>query len=129
VETPIFLDEKIVYSLHRTSIEKFGGTSGVRDRTLIQSALGAAINTYVYGDGDVFAIAAAYLFHLAQAQAFLDGNKRTAVATALVFLAMNGIEKAPGDLQLYDAVIAIAEKRLDKIGLAEIFQTAALSVD
>jgi death-on-curing protein len=95
---------------------------------LIESALGAARNTYHYGSGDLFDIAATYAFHLAQAQAFLDGNKRTAVSTALVFLEINGIapEKTPNNQVLYDAMIAIAEKRMDKAGLAEMFRRAAV---
>jgi death on curing protein len=100
---------------------------GIRDRNLIESALGAAKNTFYYAQGDFFEIAAAYAFHLAQAQAFIDGNKRTAVGTAYLFLRANGVVGRPVDLETYDAMIAIAEKRLDKTGLAEIFRRAALS--
>lgn len=57
-------------------------------------------------------------FNIAQAQAFLDGNKRTAVATALLFLAENGLSKKPDAEALYDAMIAIAEKRMTKGELA-----------
>ncbi len=108
------------------SLQRFGGTDGVRDHGLIESALGSAMNTYHYASGDLFDIAASYAFHLAQAQAFLDGNKRIAVATALVFLELNGVLKTPDNGHLYDAMIAIAEKRLDKAGLAEIFRRAAV---
>ncbi len=80
-----------------------------------------------YAKGDLFEIAAAYAFHLAQAQAFLDGNKRTAVGAAYLFLKANGVTKRPADLQTYNALIAIAEKRLDKAGLAELFRRAANS--
>jgi len=69
---------------------------------------------------------ATYAFHLAQAQAFLDGNKRTGVGAALLFLRGNGVTRVPSDDQLYDAMIAIAEKRLDKAGLAEMFRRAAV---
>ena len=73
-------------------------------------------------------MAAAYAFHLAEAQAFLDGNKRTAIASALVFLRSNGISVEAPMQPLYDAMIGIAEKRLDKAGLAqrfrELFSTA-----
>ena len=72
-------------------------------------------------------IAASYAFHLAQAQAFLDGNKRPAVIAALVFLDKNDVKSKPTNVEIYDALIAIAEKRLDKAGLAEIFRRAALS--
>lgn len=78
---------------------------------------------YFYGQGDPAAIAAAYAFHIAQNQPFLDGNKRTAMGSALTFLKLNGVAPTNFDSdELYDAMIAIAEKRLDKAGLAEIFR-------
>ena len=127
MKEPEFLSTSTVFALHALSLQRFGGSEGVRDFGLIESALGAAMNTFHYGNGDLFDIAASYAFHLAQAQAFLDGNKRTAVSTALVFLEMNGVvkTKTPDNQVLYDAMIAIAEKRLDKAGLAEILRRAA----
>jgi len=65
---------------------------------------------------------------LAEAQAFLDGNKRTGIGAALLFLRANGVNKVPADDLLYDAMIAIAEKRLDKPGLADLFRRAAVSL-
>jgi len=94
---------------------------------LIESAIGAAVNTYFYANGDLFDIAATYAFHLAQAQAFLDGNKRTGMGAALLFLRGNGIVRVPPYQELYDAMIAIAEKRLDKVGLADLFRRASVS--
>lgn len=118
---PLFLNREIVAGLHRKSLEKFGGSDGVRDEGLVESALGAALNDYHYGGADLFGIAAAYAFHLAQAQAFLDGNKRTGVAAALVFLDLNGESRLPSDQDIYEALIAIAERRLDKAGIGGAF--------
>ncbi len=103
----------------------YGGSPGIRDRSLIESAIASGFNTYFYARGDLFDIAAAYAFHLAQAQAFLDGNKRTGMGAALLFLRANDVRQVPSDAVLYDAMIAIAEKRLDKAGLAELFRRAA----
>ncbi len=99
--------------------------SGIRDERGIVSALGAAENTHFYGNGDFYDIAAAYAFHIAEAQGFVDGNKRSAIGTALTFLGLNGItsvQERGHDLRLYDAMIAIADKRLDKAGLAALFR-------
>ena len=63
-------------------------------------------------------MAAAYAFHIAQGQYFLDGNKRTAVTTALTFLRLNGIPLVFDELELYDLLIGIAEKRFTKQDLA-----------
>jgi death on curing protein len=120
-----FLELAELDELHSDSLKRFGGTAGTRERGLLESALGAAINTSLYGDGDVFEVAAAYAFHIAEAQAFLDGNKRTAIASALAFLALNQRMKlpVPTDLEaLYDAMIAIARHELDKPGLAALFR-------
>ncbi len=125
---PVFLDFDVVEEIHEASLEAYGGSSGIRDRGLIESALGSAMNVFFYANGDLADIAATYAFHLAQAQAFIDGNKRTGMGAALLFLRANGVTRVPDDLQLYDAMIAIAEKRLDKAGLAEMFQRAAVSL-
>lgn len=117
-EAPLFLSLETVYLLHRKSLQRHGGMDGVRDEGAIQSALASAQNTWLYGDGDRFDIAAAYAFHVAESQAFLDGNKRTAVACALTFL--NGPRY--DETVLYDAMIAIARRELDKAGLAAVLR-------
>jgi death-on-curing protein len=127
VNEPIFLDFPIIEDIHSASLAMYGGTAGIREKSLIESAIGAAMNIFHYANGDLFDIAAAYAFHLAQAQAFLDGNKRTGAGAALLFLRSNKVDKFPPDNEIYDAMIAIAEKRLDKAGLAELFRRAALS--
>jgi len=114
----------VVDIIHRRSLEEHGGQDGIRDEHALESALAQPMNTYFYGYGDLFDIAAAYAFHLAENQPFIDGNKRTAVTTAIIFLEGNGVPtSALTNDQLYDAMIAIAEKRLDKAGLATVFRT------
>jgi death-on-curing protein len=123
MEEPLFLTREKVLQLHRISLERHGGLDGLRDSGMLDSALMQPEAAYFYGAGDLAAIAAAYAFHIAQNQPFMDGNKRTAMSAALTFLEGNGvdIEKFNGG-ELYDAMIAIAEKRLDKAGLAEVFR-------
>ena len=120
--SPRFISREVLAQLHEESIARFGGTLGVRDEGMVLSSLGAAENVHYYGGGDRFEIAAAYAFHIAQAQAFLDDNKRTAVAAALLFLRANGIQGVPDQGRLYAAMIAIAERRLDKAGLAALLR-------
>lgn len=66
-------------------------------------------------------MAAAYAFHIAENQPFVDGNKRTALASALVFLEFNGIEISDPEGDLYQAMINISSRALDKAGLAKLF--------
>ena len=122
---PEFLTPAIIEQLHDDSLTLFGGSAGVRDRGLVESALASARNTYLYGRGDVFEIAATYAFHLSEAQTYLDGNKRTAVAAALTLLKGNGVILRIDNTAIYDAMIAIAEKRTTKTDLAAIFRTNA----
>jgi death-on-curing protein len=118
-DDPTFLSLEQVMRLHRKSLDEHGGLDGVRDLGAIESALASAKNTWFYRGGDVFEIAAAYAFHLAESQAFLDGNKRTAIASALTFLALNRAYATPNQSEVYDAMIAISARRMDKAGLAE----------
>ena len=124
-DEPSFLSREIVDRIHTRSLVEHGGIDGVRDDSLVESAIGAAKNDFYYGDGDVFAVGAAYAFHLSQNQAFLDGNKRTAIATALTFLAINGHSRVATQEEqgeIYDALIAIAERRMTKPELAALFR-------
>jgi len=118
---PEFLTWEIIQQLHEDALRLWGGTPGVRDRGQVESALGAAQFTWLYG-GSTFDVAASYAFHIAEAQAFLDGNKRTAVAAALVFLAGCGHPRFVDDGRLYAAMIDVAARRLDKKGLAALLR-------
>ena len=85
-QEPEFLTREIVDAIHEEQIDTFGGLHGVRDENALESAIAAAQNVYHYGGGDVYEIAAAYGYHLAESQAYFDGNKRTGVQAAFVFL-------------------------------------------
>lgn len=120
-----FLTFEEVLAIHGESLRLFRGRPGIRDRGLIESAMGAAQNVFYYGRGDVFDVAASYAFHLAQAQAFIDGNKRVGIGSAIVFLHLNNVSRIPdaGLLSaLYDAMIGMANHTLDKPGLAALMR-------
>ncbi len=119
---PDFLSLEDILRLHDRSLTEHGGSDGIRDRGGIESALHAPQADFFYRQANLCGIAAAYAFHIAEAQAFIDGNKRTAIAAALMFLELNGIDAKGNDRALYDVMIAIAEKRLDKAGLAARFR-------
>lgn len=119
---PIFLSLEQVLLIHQRSLVEHGGSDGIRDSGLVESALASARNTFHYSQQDLFEVAASYAFHLAEAQAFLDGNKRTGVASALVFLALNGVYTQPPKWELYLAMIDVAQKKPTKSDLAAIFR-------
>ena len=97
----------------------------MRDLGLLQSAIAQPQMTFggQWLHKDLFTMAAAYAFHIAQNQPFLDGNKRAGLAAALVFLEMNGISIRDPKGKLYDAMIHIAERKMDKDGLAEVLRS------
>ncbi len=117
-----FLTLAEVLYLHAESLARFGGLAGVREPGLVESAMASAENTFHYGNGTVFEVAASYAFHLAESQAFLDGNKRTAAACALMFLRLNGQPMVRDDGTLFQAMISIAERRSDKRRLADVLK-------
>ncbi len=81
------------------------------------------MNDYYYAQTALAGIAAAYAFHIAQAQGFLDGNKRTAIGASLVFLERSSVETKTGwENTLYNALHDVAEKRMDKAALAGLIR-------
>ncbi|HEY8993880.1 MAG TPA: type II toxin-antitoxin system death-on-curing family toxin [Lacunisphaera sp.] len=100
---PAFLSRERVLQLHLISLQQHGGMDGLRESGLLDSALMQPEAAFYYRQGDMAAVAAAYAFHLAQNQPFIDGNKRTAITSALAFLELNGISAtAITDAELYD---------------------------
>jgi len=119
---PCFLSRAQVDALHDRALAAYGGSQGVRDDGLVDSAVSQPQNDYWYGQADLCGVAAAYAYHIAEAQAYLDGNKRTAAAAALTFLAGNGVSIDFDSSALYEAMIGVAEKRLGKADLAQVFR-------
>jgi death-on-curing protein len=89
---PVWLDIDIVLDFHVEQLALFGGADGIRDRGLLESALARPINKFSYGETGLAALAAAYGFGIARNHPFIDGNKRTALASIIVFLGLNGVD-------------------------------------
>ena len=120
---PVFLSREAVDLIHEASLREFGGADGLRNEHGLESALAQTMHEFYYREADLFQIAAAYAYHIAENQPFIDGNKRTGLLSALNFLAANGIDANEPVEEFYDAMIALAEKRLDKPGLAAVFRS------
>ena len=116
-----FLSQRFVLTYQARLIDVFGGSHGLRDVGLLESALAQPEATFcgTYLHEDVYAMAAAYGYHLCQNHAFVDGNKRIAAVAMATFLAINGHELVVDEVELYQAIIAVADGRLDKHGLAQ----------
>lgn len=108
----IFPDKLDVLTIHARLIAETGGTQGLRDEALLESALTAARNRHHYETADVVSCAATYAFHLTQAHAFLDGNKRIAAAVTETFLETNGFELIMNNEEVVDLFLSIASNTL-----------------
>lgn len=124
---PVFLTLAEVLEIHKTQIERYGGAHGIRDIGLVESAMAMPQAGFggEYFHGSIFEMAAAYAYHIAENQPFVDGNKRAGLAVALVFLDMNGISVDDPKGRLYEAMIRIGTRKLDKRGLAEVLSSLA----
>lgn len=112
---PDFLSVEDVIRIHDEQIAAYGGAAGVRDRGLLESAVAMPRASFdeAYLHEDLAYMAAAYAFHIAQNQPFLDGNKRTGLVAALVFLDLNGVTVLNPQEKLYDAIGKSAGVRFD----------------
>src|SRR6185369_3644322 len=110
----IFPDKLDVLTIHARLIAETGGTGGLRDEALLESALAAAKNRHHYEAADVVSCAATYAYHLAQTHAFFDGNKRVAAAVTEVFLETNGYELTMTNEEIVVLFLAIASSELSR---------------
>jgi len=118
-EEPYFLTREQIDTIHRDQIDSWGGLHGLRSEHALKSALAQPQNVFFYAGGDLYEIAAAYAFHIAESQAYFDGNKRTGVQAALDFLEINGVDTSPlPEIATYEAMIRVAKHEMDRAGLA-----------
>jgi death on curing protein len=110
-----------VLDIHAQLIEVFGGTHGLRDEAALESALTAAEKREYYENADLATCAATYAFHLTQAHAFVDGNKRIAAAVSEIFLELNEARLNATDEQIVTMFIDIAAGKLSRDEVEEFF--------
>jgi death-on-curing protein len=128
---PEFLTVEDVLQIHDKQIAAYGGALGIRDQALLESVVGTPEVSFggAYLHEDLSHMAAAYAFHIAQNQPFLDGNKRTGLVAALVFLDLNNVVVIDPHERLYDALIAVAERRMAKRGWRDCCANSRLRVN
>ncbi|MEG4487239.1 type II toxin-antitoxin system death-on-curing family toxin [Microcoleus sp. D2_18a_B4] len=123
--TPKFLSLDEVLELHDDQISSFGGTPGVRDEGLLESALAQPQATFggQFLHPTISEQAAAYLYHLAMNHPFIDGNKRSAFAVTDTFLRLNGCALNLTDDGVYDLVMRVARGTMTKEELSTEFES------
>jgi death-on-curing protein len=123
-----FLEVYEVLLIHEDQINLYGGDSGIRSVELLESAVNMPSVSFEgnYLHKTIFDKASAYIFHISQNHPFIDGNKRTALATGLVFLDLNGIELEDANEDLYDMMIQVSGGILSKEEIALILERLSI---
>jgi death on curing protein len=115
-----FLGLEEVIALHARQIERYGGAEGVRDLGLLESAVAAPEASFdgVFLHETLPEMAAAYLFHLAQNHAFIDGNKRVAAASMIMFVYLNDHDLECDEDELVELTVGVASGKTTKSAVA-----------
>jgi len=118
-----FLTMSEVLIIYEDQIRRYGGKYGVRDISLLSSALAMPEATFEgkYLHKNISEMASAYAFHISQNHPFIDGNKRTALASALVFLDINGYVFTCAEDKIYEVMMKVAKSEMKKVDLGIFF--------
>lgn len=114
----VWIDAAVVHAIHEEQIAEHGGSAGLRDQGLLESALARPQNLASYGEPDVAACAAAYGYGLSRNHPFIDGNKRTAFVAVELFLGLNGYEFEAADADCVLTMLRVAEGSISETNFA-----------
>jgi len=115
----VWIERSVILAAHEEQLADHGGSPGIRDPGLLESALARPLNLAAYGKPDVCDLAAAYAVGLAKNHPFIDGNKRIAFVALELFLAVNGYELVVDDTECVMTMLAVAAGTMDQTTLAE----------
>ncbi|MCX8998986.1 type II toxin-antitoxin system death-on-curing family toxin [Rhizobiaceae bacterium BDR2-2] len=117
-----WLSREAIEVMHHEQLLEHGGLPGLKDENALEAALARPLNKAAYGEENVFALAAAYLYGIARNHPFSDGNKRTAFLAAFTFLLLNGFMLEVGQAEVIAFVLAVAAGEIDEDGAARFFR-------
>lgn len=120
-----WIDRAVLIAVHEMQLAEHGGGAGLRDAALLESALARPLNLASYGEPDAAALAAAYGYSIARNHAFIDGNKRTALVAAELFLNLNGWQLVASDAECVLTMLAVAAGDLTEEKFAAWLRTHA----
>lgn len=119
MKEPVWVLREVVLMAHEQSLAQFGGSEGVRDEGLMDSALGKPRNLFAYGQPSLFELAASQAFGLVRNHPFIDGNKRTGFIVALTFLQLNGWRLEASEVDATLRTLALAAGEMTEAAYAE----------
>ncbi len=107
-DEPLWFDKEVVKIIHDRQLAEHGGSEGIRNESLLESALAGGRQLWSYGNSDLYALAASYVFGLAKNHPFIDGNKRTAAVICEAFIEIHEMEVKLGEDAKYHEYLALA---------------------
>ena len=116
---PVWIELPLVLAIHNRQLAEHGGSEGIRDRGLLESALFRPLNLLNYGNPSIFELAAAYGYGITKNHPFIDGNKRTSYVVMRTFLKLNGYDLKASAWEKYQTWILVAEGKIDEVELAD----------
>ena len=129
MKEPRWLDSRVLVLLHSESLAEHGGSSGMRDQGLFESALARPRHLFAYEpDSDTARLAAAYGFGLARNHAFVDGNKRIAFIAMTLFLQLNGFRLVSEHVDKIRTMIAVASGEMPEDEFADWIRTHSIRI-
>lgn len=141
---PIWVEEAVVIAIHRRQLAEHGGSDGIRDKGLLESALFRPKNQFNYGSPSIFDLAAAYGYGIAKARPahgeetspsflaknhpFIDGNKRTSYIVMRTFLKLNGYDIKASAAEKYEVWIRLADSQIDETDLSKWIESKSVEM-
>jgi death-on-curing protein len=119
---PTWIDDDLVFAIHDRQLVEHGGAEGLRDESLLQSALGRPLNHLSYASSDIIELAAKYTAGIVQNHPFVDGNKRTGFVVGVLFLELNGYRFTASEEAAAQAVLELASGTIDEKGFCEFLR-------
>ena len=114
---PFWIEERDALTLHERLLARHGGAEGLRDPTLLESALARPQRRFTYVESpDLFEMAAVYTSGVVRNHPFVDGNERTGFVVGILFLELNGYRFAASEQEAAQAVLELASGDLDEVG-------------
>lgn len=119
MKEPVWVLREVIFMLHEQSLVQFGGSAGIRDEGLLDSALGRPLQRFVYEKPTLFDLAASYAYGLVKNHPFIDGNKRMGFIAAVTFLELNGRRFGASEVDATVRTLALAAGEMTESAYAE----------
>ncbi len=129
MSVPIWVEEEVVIAIHLRQLAEHGGSDGIRDRGLLESALFRPRNLFNYGNPTIFDLAAAYGYGITNNHPFIDGNKRTSYVVMRTFLKLNGYDIQASLKEKYETWIRLASSQINEVDLAKWIEQKSVKIN